>query len=188
MFVRAGKEVTMSRVGKKPVSIPKETKVTIADAVVSVVGPRGTLTHTIPPGIKAEVVDNAIVLTRSSDERHQRALHGLTRALLANMVMGVTAGFSKELEVVGVGYRAEKKGTTLSMALGFSHPVTFEEPSGIQIQVEKQIIRVEGIDKCQVGQTAAKIRNFRKPDIYKGKGIRYVGEAVRKKVGKTGAK
>ena len=178
----------MSRVGKKPVSIPKEAEVKIEDSVISVKGPKGNLSHEIPEGIKLEVSGDNILVTRSSDERRERSLHGLTRTLIANMVEGVTQGFRKELEIVGVGYRAEKKGEALNLSLGFSHPVVFEEPEGVQIQVDKQNIRIEGIDKCLVGQTASKIRSCRKPDVYKGKGIRYAGEVVRKKVGKTGAK
>ena len=126
-------------------------------------------------------------MTRSSDERNQRALHGLTRALVANMVQGVSRGFTKELEISGVGYRAEKKGKTLTLSLGYSNPVAFEEPEGIQIHVDKQIVRVEGIDKCLVGETASRIRGLRKPDVYKGKGIRYLGETLRRKAGKAGA-
>jgi large subunit ribosomal protein L6 len=125
---------------------------------------------------------------RPSDERRERSLHGLTRTLVSNMVEGVTQGFKRELEIVGVGYKAEKAGTTLKLSVGLSHVISFDEPEGIQINVDKQIIRVEGIDKCLVGQTASKIRMFKKPDVYKGKGIRYVGEVVRKKVGKAGAK
>ncbi len=178
----------MSRVGKKPVSVPKEAKVKIENSVLTVEGPKGKLSHRIPAEISAEITDDSILVKRSSDERTERSLHGLTRALVANMVTGVTEGFKKELEVVGVGYRAEKKDKTLNLSVGFSHPVEFAEPEGIQIQVEKQLIRVEGIDKCLVGQTAAKIRSFKKPDVYKGKGIRYVGETLRKKVGKAGAK
>jgi len=182
------KEATMSRVGKKPISLPKEAKVKIDGSLIYVEGPKGKLSHAVPEGLKMEISNDSIAVTRNSDARRERALHGLNRTLVANMVEGVTRGFKKELEIVGVGYRGEKKGKTLSLSLGFSHPINFDEPEGVQIQVEKQIIRVEGIDKCLVGQTASKIRSFRKPDVYKGKGIRYLGETVRKKVGKTGAK
>lgn len=178
----------MSRVGKKPISIPKEAEVKIENSVISVKGPKGNLSHEIPEGVKLEVSGDNILVTRSSDERRERSLHGLTRTLIANMIEGVTQGFKKELEVVGIGYRAAKSGKTLNLSLGFSHPIIFEEPEGVQIQVDKQIIRIEGIDKCLVGRTASKIRSYKKPDVYKGKGIRYVGEVVKKKVGKTGAK
>jgi len=178
----------MSRIGKNPIGIPKGVKAKVDGAVVVIEGPKGKLSHTVPAGISIAATPEALVVTRASDERRERSLHGLTRTLIANMVEGVTQGFKKELEIMGVGYRAEKSGKELKMSLGFSHPVVFEEPQGISISVDKQIIRVEGIDKCQVGQTAAIIRKFRKPDVYKGKGIRYVGEYVRKKVGKAGAK
>lgn len=178
----------MSRIGKKPISIPKGVKVKIDDSVVLIEGPRGKLSHTLPSGVAAAAAGDVLNITRASDERRERALHGLTRTLVANMVTGVTQGFKRELEITGVGYRAEKSGKTLKLSLGFSHPIMFDEPEGIQLSVDKQIIRVEGIDKCLVGQTAAIIRKFRKPDVYKGKGIRYVGETVRKKVGKAGAK
>ncbi|MFC1591526.1 50S ribosomal protein L6 [Thermodesulfobacteriota bacterium] len=177
----------MSRVGKKPIEIPKEVKVQVANGTVSVQGPKGKLQHELPAGISIALENDVLLVSRSSDERQHRSLHGLTRALIANMMEGVSSGFAKELEITGVGYRAEKSGKTLTLSLGFSHPVVFEEPDGVQIQVEKQLIKVEGIDKCLVGQTAAKIRKFRKPDPYKGKGIRYVGEHVRRKVGKAGA-
>jgi large subunit ribosomal protein L6 len=178
----------MSRIGKKPIGLPKEATAIIEDSVISVEGPRGKLSHQIPEGVTIEITDDSILITRNSDERRDRSLHGLTRTLVANMVKGVTQGFTKELEIVGVGFRAEKKDKTLSLLLGFSHPIKFVEPDGVQIQVNKQIIRIEGIDKCLVGQTASKVRSFKKPDVYKGKGIRYVGEVVRRKVGKTGAK
>lgn len=178
----------MSRVGKIPIDLPKGVISKIEDTVVFVEGPKGKLSHEIPEGINLEVADDKIIVTRISDARRERSLHGLTRTLIANMVEGVSNGFKKELEIVGVGYKAEKSGKTLSLALGYSSPVVFEEPEGVQIKVDKQIISVEGIDKCLVGQTASKIRGFRKPDVYKGKGIRYSGEVVRRKVGKTGAK
>ena len=178
----------MSRVGKNPISIPKDVKVNVDGSKISVQGPKGTLSHEIPDGISMEIADENILVNRVSDERRERSLHGLTRTLIANMVEGVSKGFKKQLEIVGVGYRSEKEGKTLKMSLGYSHPVIFDEPEGIQINVDKQVISVEGIDKCLVGQTASKIRSFRKPDVYKGKGIRYAGENVRRKVGKTGAK
>ena len=178
----------MSRIGKKPISLPDAVKVQIEQADIAVTGPKGTLRHSVPEGITVEQTDTELVVNRASDNRTHRALHGLTRSLIANMVEGVSAGFKKQLEIVGVGYKAEKTGNVLNLSLGLSHPVEFPEPDGISIDVDKQIITVEGIDKCLVGQTAAQIRKFRKPDVYKGKGVRYVGETVRRKVGKAGAK
>jgi large subunit ribosomal protein L6 len=178
----------MSRIGKKPIAIPQNVKVSVTGGELFAQGPKGKLSHRIPEGIAVEVTDSEIIVTRSSDERNQRALHGLTRSIVANVVTGVSDGFAKELEVTGVGYRVEKSGKAVNLSLGYSHPVVFEEPEGISINVDKQIIRVEGIDKCLVNQTAAKIRSFKKPDVYKGKGIRYVGEQVRRKAGKAGAK
>jgi len=178
----------MSRIGRQPISIPRGVTVTIDGQTITVAGPKGKLTHTVPRGIEVSVTPDMITVQRTSDERRERALHGLTRTLIANMLHGVTEGFSKELEIVGIGYRAEKSGKTLKISLGYSHPVLFEEPEGITISVDKQVIKVAGIDKCLVGQTAAIIRKFKKPDVYKGKGIRYVGETIRTKVGKAGAK
>ncbi|MCX8044370.1 MAG: 50S ribosomal protein L6 [Desulfobacterota bacterium] len=178
----------MSRIGRQPIFIPRGVTVTVDGATICVAGPKGKLTHTVPHGITVSVTPDLLTVQRTSDERRERALHGLTRTLIANMIQGVTSGFSKELEIVGIGYRAEKSGKTLKISLGYSHPIVFEEPEGITISVDKQIIKVEGIDKCLVGQTAATIRKFRKPDVYKGKGIRYVGEQIRTKVGKAGAK
>ena len=178
----------MSRIGKQPIAIPKGVKTQIDGAVLRIEGPKGKLVHTIPACITVEAGKDEMLVSRSSDERRHRSLHGLTRTLVANMVEGVTQGFKRELEIVGVGYKAEKAGKMLKLSVGLSHIINFDEPDGIQINVEKQIIRIEGIDKCLVGQTASKIRMFKKPDVYKGKGIRYVGEVVRKKVGKAGAK
>jgi large subunit ribosomal protein L6 len=178
----------MSRIGKKPIAIPKGVKIKLDGALLQVEGPKGKLSHSIPACITVEPGADVINVTRPNDERRERSLHGLTRTLVANMVEGVTQGFKRELEVVGVGFKAEKAGKTLKLSVGLSHVINFDEPAGISINVDKQIIRVEGIDKCLVGQTASKIRLFRKPDVYKGKGIRYVGEVVRKKVGKAGAK
>lgn len=178
----------MSRIGKKPIVIPAGVKVNCAGALVQVEGPRGKLQQEVPPEVTVEVEDGQVLVKRRSDNRIERSMHGLTRTLLANMVEGVSQGFTRELEVVGVGYRAEKSGKTLNLNVGLSHQVNFAEPDGISISVEKQVIRVEGIDKHLVGQTAANIRKVRKPDVYKGKGIRYVGESVRRKAGKAGAK
>ena len=177
----------MSRVGKKPIPIPEKTKVEITGQTVTVTGPKGQLSRDIHPEISAGVQDNEVVVTRPSDVKRHAALHGLTRALINNMVVGVTDGFRKELQMIGVGYRAEMKGTNLVMHLGYSHPIVFGMPEEIKVEVlpkENKII-VDGIDKELVGQVAAKIRSFRKPEPYKGKGIRYVGEFVRSKAGKT---
>jgi len=171
-----------------PIVVPQDAKVRIEAGVVHVAGPKGALEHCVPAGIRVALADGSLCVERTSEELSARALHGLTRTMIANMVEGVTKGFTKELEIVGVGYRAEKTGTALKMTLGYSHPIVFDEPEGIQIKVDKQTVKVEGIDKCLVGQVAAKIRRFRRPDVYKGKGVRYAGEVLRKKVGKTGAK
>ena len=178
----------MSRIGKQPIVIPAGVTVTCTDAVVKVKGPKGELQHVLPSEATVEINDGEVLVKRASDNRIERSMHGLTRTLVANMVAGVSQGFTRELEVVGVGYRAEKSGKTLVLTVGLSHQVNFDEPKGITINVDKQIIRVEGIDKQLVGETAAKIRKVRKPDVYKGKGIRYVGEHVRRKAGKAGAK
>jgi large subunit ribosomal protein L6 len=161
----------------------------VASGVVSVQGPKGTLQQPLPRGISAELSEGKILVKRSDDSQSQRALHGLARALLANAVSGVTKGFSKELEIQGVGYRAQLEGKAVVFNLGFTHPVRFPVPDGIQVAVDKQVrLTVSGIDRQAVGQVAAEIRALRPPDVYKGKGVRYVGEYVRKKAGKTGAK
>ncbi len=178
----------MSRVGKKPIDVPKEVKVKIAETSVSFQGPKGSLTTPVPPGIRFALEGAQLVCTRANDERQQRAYHGLARALAQNAVKGVTAGFSKELDIVGVGYRAQVEGSKLVCALGFSHPVEYPIPAGIKISVDKQTrLTVSGSDRQQVGQVAAEIRKLRKPDPYKQKGIRYVGEVLKKKAGKAGA-
>jgi large subunit ribosomal protein L6 len=178
----------MSRIGKVPVPVPVGVDVTIEGDVVSVTGPKGTLTHRIPaPILVARGDDGALVVTRPDDERVSRSLHGLTRTLLSNLVTGVTAGYEKKLEIVGTGYRVVAKGSTLEFALGFSHPVTVVAPEGIAFTVEAPTrFTVVGIDKQQVGEVAANIRKIRKPEPYKGKGVRYAGEQVRRKVGKAG--
>jgi len=178
----------MSRIGKKPIVIPAGVKVACTGALVQVEGPRGKLQHECPSEVTVEISDGEVLVKRATDNRIERSMHGLTRTLIANMVEGVVQGFTRELEVVGVGYRAEKSGKTLTLTVGLSHQVNFDEPDGITINVDKQIIKVEGIDKHLVGQTAANIRKIRKPDVYKGKGIRYLGEQVRRKAGKAGAK
>jgi len=178
----------MSRIGKKPIVISAGVKVACTGSLVQVEGPRGKLEHVCPSEVTVEVSDGEVLVKRASDNRIERSMHGLTRTLIANMVEGVTQGFTRELEVVGVGFRAEKSGKILTLTVGLSHQVNFDEPAGITINVDKQIIKVEGIDKHLVGQTAANIRKVRKPDVYKGKGIRYLGEHVRRKAGKAGAK
>ena len=179
----------MSRIGKKPVVIPANVTVDIAEGnVVTVKGPKGTLTNTFHADMKLSVEGNVLTVTRPSDEAQHRALHGLTRTLIANMVEGVEKGYSKELEVNGVGFRCEKKGTQLVMRLGYSHEVIMEEIPGISVAVDGNKITVSGIDKQVVGQFAAEVRGKRPPEPYKGKGIKYSTEVIRRKVGKTGGK
>jgi large subunit ribosomal protein L6 len=178
----------MSRVGKKPIAVPKDVKVQIAETSVSFQGPKGKLETPVPPGISFKLESGQLVCARQNDERQQRAYHGLARALAQNAVKGVTQGFSKELDIVGVGYRAQIEGGKLVCALGFSHPVEYPIPEGIKIAVDKQThIVVSGIDRQKVGQVAAEIRGLRKPDPYKQKGVRYTGETLKKKAGKAGA-
>ncbi|MEV7972450.1 50S ribosomal protein L6 [Cellulomonas sp. NPDC089187] len=178
----------MSRIGRLPVPVPAGVDVTIDGAVVTVKGPKGTLTHTVASPIQvARDEDGALVVTRPDDERLSRSLHGLTRTLISNLVVGVTAGYEKKLEIVGTGYRVTAKGSDLEFALGFSHPVVVSAPEGITFAVESPTkFSVAGIDKQQVGEVAANIRKIRKPEPYKGKGVRYAGENVRRKVGKAG--
>ena len=179
----------MSRIGKKPVVIPAGVTVAVAEGnVVTVKGPKGELTNTFNADMMINVEGNVLTVSRPTDEANHRALHGLTRTLIANMVEGVDKGFSKELEVNGVGYRAEKKGKQLVMRLGFSHEVIMEENDDITIEVNGNKITVRGIDKQKVGQFAAELRGKRPPEPYKGKGIKYSDEVIRRKVGKTGAK
>jgi large subunit ribosomal protein L6 len=178
----------MSRIGRLPIPVPAGVDVTIDGRDVTVKGPKGTLSHTIvaPIGIeKAE--DGTLVVTRPNDERAAKERHGLTRTLVNNMIVGVTAGYSKTLEISGVGYRVQAKGTDLEFALGYSHPITVNPPEGIAFRVEAPTrFVVSGIDKQKVGEVAANIRKLRKPDPYKGKGVRYQGEVIRHKVGKAG--
>ncbi len=178
----------MSRIGRVPVPVPTGVDVSINGAVVTVKGPKGTLSHTIAAPIEvARDEAGALVVSRPDDERASRSLHGLTRTLLANLVIGVTEGYTKKLEIVGTGYRVTAKGADLEFALGFSHPVTVNPPEGITFVVEAPTrFSVQGIDKQQVGEVAANIRKIRKPEPYKGKGVRYAGENVRRKVGKAG--
>lgn len=177
----------MSRIGKKPIEIPTGVEVKISGQQVDVKGPKGALTVVVPAPITAKVEDNLILVERPDDERSSRALHGLSRTLIDNMVIGVTQGYQKNLEIVGTGYRATAKGQSIELALGFSHNVTVDPPEGIELKLEGQTkIAVIGIDKQLVGETAANIRKLKKPEPYKGKGIRYAGEVVRRKVGKAG--
>ena len=178
----------MSRIGKLPVPVPGGVDVAIDGATVTVKGPKGTLSHTVAKPITVERRnDGQILVQRPDDERESKALHGLSRTLVANMVTGVTDGYSKTLEIVGVGYRVMARGSDLEFALGFSHPVVVRPPEGISFNVEAPTrFSVLGIDKQQVGEVAANIRKLRKPEPYKGKGVRYAGENVKRKVGKTG--
>jgi len=177
----------MSRVGNKIIPVPSGVKVSVSDTALQIEGPRGKLTTPVPPGISFSLKDANLACSRSNDERRQRAFHGLARALANNAVVGVTKGFSKELDIVGVGYRANVEGRKVNFALGYSHPVVFDIPEGIEVKIEKSHITVSGIDRQKVGQVAAEIRRLRKPDPYKQKGIRYTGEVLKKKAGKAGA-
>jgi len=178
----------MSRIGKLPIQVPTGVDVTIDGQHVTVKGPKGTLSHTVAEPITVgRGDDGALQVQRPDDERESRSLHGLSRTLIANMVTGVTAGYIKNLEIVGTGYRVTAKGSNLEFALGFSHPVVVEAPDGISFKVQTPTrFSVEGIDKQKVGEVAANIRKLRKPDPYKGKGVRYQGEVIRRKAGKTG--
>jgi large subunit ribosomal protein L6 len=178
----------MSRVGKNPIPIPSKVKVEIDQNEITVSGPKGELKREIHPSLKVETSKGEIVVLRSSDSKFHKSLHGLTRALIANMVDGVSTGYRKALEIQGIGYKAELMGKKLNLSLGFSHPILFSPPEGIKIDLEgSNKIMVSGIDKELVGAVAAKIRSFRPPEPYKGKGIRYEGEFVRKKAGKAAA-
>ena len=178
----------MSRIGRLPIPVPSGVDVDITDRVVTVKGPKGTLTHTLAEPIVIEKADDgSLLVTRPDDEKRSKERHGLSRTLVANMVIGVTDGFSKTLEIVGTGYRVQAKGADLEFALGFSHPVNIPAPEGITFEVQAPTrFVVRGIDKQQVGEVAANIRKLRKPEPYKGKGVRYQGEVVRRKVGKAG--
>ncbi len=179
----------MSRIGKLPIIIPDGVEVTINGQVVTAKGPLGTETVEVRPEIKLEKVDNTVVVTRINDDRKSRSLHGLSRTLVANTINGVKNGFTKKLEIVGVGYRAAMQGNTLNLALGYSHPVNIDAPEGIKISVEANTkITVTGANKQAVGDVAALIRSKRPPEVYKGKGIKYEGEYIRRKAGKTGKK
>ena len=178
----------MSRIGKKPIPVPKGVEIKLKDGAVEVKGPKGQLTQSLPPGVSVALEDGQIVAS-VGEANDQRKFHGLGRTLVANAVLGVSEGFKRELDIVGVGYRAEVKGRDVHFALGYSHPVVFPLPQGIDVAIEKQThLTVSGIDKQLVGQVAANMRSLRKPDPYKQKGVRYTGEVLKKKAGKAGAK
>ena len=178
----------MSRIGKKPVAIIQGVTVHLAERDIKITGPKGELKATVHPDLAVEVADGQVLVKRHSDEKKHRALHGLWRALVQNMMTGVTTGYTRKLELVGVGYRAEMKGKRLQLLLGFSHPILFAAPEGVTIEAPTQTnITISGIDKMLVGQVAAKIRSFRPPEPYKGKGVKYEGEHVRRKAGKAAA-
>ena len=179
----------MSRIGKLPVSIPNGVTVTVDANTVKVKGPKGELTHRLPNGISVDKADNVVNVKRASDETNHRSLHGLTRSLINNMMEGVTKGYQKQLEITGVGYKAEVRPYGLQLALGFSHSIEFRAPAGIKLTAPQptQIV-IDGADKAVVGQVAAELRGLRPPEPYKGKGIRYAGEVIRRKAGKAGGK
>jgi len=179
----------MSRIGKQPIEIPAGVKVSIDNQSVSVTGPKGTLSRTLLDSVSLDLNDKILTVARVDDSINARAAHGLSRTLVNNMVIGVTKGFERALEINGVGYRAEVKGDVLNLSLGYSHPINFQLPNGITVDVDKMTkLLVKGIDKELVGQTAAKIREFRSPEPYKGKGVKYADETILRKAGKTGKK
>ncbi len=178
----------MSRIGKLPIQIPAGVTITVDAENISVTGPKGTLTQFTLPHVDVTIDGDVLTVTRKSDEKIARAQHGLMRALIQNLVTGVTKGFEKKLEVNGVGFRVSGGGQALTMSLGFSHPIEYKAMEGVNLAVEKNLITVSGIDKQKVGQVAAEIRAFKKPEPYKGKGIKYVDEVILRKAGKTGAK
>ena len=178
----------MSRIGKKPIAIPKGVEVRLEGDQLIIKGPKGALNLSVHPAVKLNMEDDSISVSVVDETRESRSIHGLFRVLIDNMVTGVTKGFERGLEIVGVGYRAELKGRTAVFNLGYSHPINFELPEGIDAKIEKTKITLSGIDRELLGMTAAKIRSFRKPEPYKGKGIKYAGEMIRRKAGKAGAK
>jgi len=180
----------MSRIGKLPIPIPQGVKIQVDGATVRAEGPKGKLAQLVPTGLTTRVADSTIFIERAGDDRRVRALHGLARALVANMVTGVKDGFERRLDIVGIGYRAQMQGKNIQLALGYSHPIIFPLPDGVTAEIDKQVaITLRGADKAVLGQTAAKLRALRKPDPYKGKGIKYANEVIRRKVGKkAGAK
>ena len=180
----------MSRIGRKPIPIPAGVTVAVEGPTVRAQGPKGALRQTVPPALSVALTDNQLVVSRGSDQASVRALHGLVRSLLANMVLGVKSGFERKLEIVGIGYRAQLQGKAIQLALGYSHPIIFPLPDGVSAEIDKQtLITLRAADKAVLGQTAAKLHDLRKPDPYKGKGIKYADEVIRRKVGKkAGAK
>jgi len=179
----------MSRIGKKPITVPKGVTVKVVDGAVDVQGPKGKMRQAVPPGVNFELADGHLIAKTKTEDPLLGKFHGLARSLVANAVLGVTEGYKKELDIVGVGYRAEVKAKQVVFALGYSHSVVFDIPAGIDVAIEKQThITVTGVDRQLVGQVAANIRRLRKPDPYKQKGVRYTGEVLKKKAGKTGAK
>jgi len=183
--VRCGSEV-MSRVGKLPIRVPDKVKIDLGEGLVRIEGPKGKLEHRLPPGVRVEVEEGVLRVVREAETRQVRALHGLTQRMINNMVRGVHEGFTRTLEIVGVGYRAEARGQALHLALGYSHPILFQLPPGVQARVDRQtVITLESIDRQLLGQTAASIRELRPPEPYKGKGIKYAEEVLRRKAGKA---
>lgn len=179
----------MSRIGKLPIEIPSGVTLSLNESIITVSGPKGSLTRSLMAGVSIEKNENIITVKRADESKTAQSAHGLTRTLINNMVIGVTKGFESVLEITGVGYRAEVKGTILNLALGYSHPINFELPQGVSAEVEKMTkILLRGTDKELIGQTAAKIRSFRAPEPYKGKGIKYAGESILRKAGKAGKK
>ncbi|MEO9247636.1 50S ribosomal protein L6 [Citricoccus nitrophenolicus] len=176
----------MSRIGRLPITVPSGVEIKIDGANVAVKGPKGELSHAVASPIEITLEEGTVTVTRPNDERESRSLHGLTRTLISNMIVGVTDGYEKQLEVIGTGYRVQAKGSDLEFALGYSHPVPVKAPEGISFRVEGNKVTVAGIDKQRVGETAANIRKLRRPDPYKGKGVRYAGEVIRRKAGKAG--
>jgi large subunit ribosomal protein L6 len=176
----------MSRIGRLPITVPSGVEVKIDGSNVAVKGPKGELSHVVASPIEIALEEGTVTVTRPNDERESRSLHGLTRTLISNMIVGVTDGYEKQLEVIGTGYRVQAKGSDLEFALGYSHPVPVKAPEGISFKVEGNKVTVAGIDKQRVGETAANIRKLRRPDPYKGKGVRYAGEVIRRKAGKAG--
>ncbi len=177
----------MSRIGRKPVVVPSGVQVTLKSGTLAVKGPKGELKRPLPESVSIQVASGEATVTRADDSPNVRARHGLVRALLQNMVEGVTKGFERKLEINGVGYKAEAAGDKLNLALGYSHPINYQLPKGISAKVEKNIVTLSGVDRELLGQTAAKIRSFRAPEPYKGKGVKYLEETILRKVGKTGA-
>lgn len=176
----------MSRIGKKPVDLPSGVKVAVANNIITIEGRKGSLTYDIPPRFKVEVKDNKVTVTRPSDEKQDKATHGLIRSLINNMVVGLSRGYQKDLEITGVGFKAAVQGKVLNIQLSYTHPINFSIPDGITIETPKPTnIMIKGIDKTKVGEVAAEIRNFYRPEPYKGKGIKYAGEHVRRKAGKA---